>query len=190
MTTSTIEGQLALRHPFTSIVAGPTQVGKTEFVFKFLTHLRHVMNPPATKVIWCFTQWQPAYDRIKRLQSINVQFIQVTSIDELNKSTLEGSEVDQKEPRLLVLDDLMTTSSKNKLLTEIFTQGCHHWNMSCLLIVQSLFFDGLRTLHINCHYHILMSSPGDKLQLLNFAKQRYPGKLKYFLASYNDATED
>ena len=59
--------------------------------------------------------------------------------------------------------------------------------MSCIHIVQNLFFGGLRTPRVNAHYIVLMKSPADKLQISNLGRQIFPTNTKFFMESYNDA---
>jgi len=44
-------------------------------------------------------------------------------------------------PTLIVLDDLMDSAYSEKL-SEIFTKGSHHRNISLVLITQNLFHQG------------------------------------------------
>lgn len=78
-------------------------------------------------------------------------------------------------------------NAKEKTLSSLFTRGTHHGNVSCIFIVQNVFYQGLRTSRINAQYIILMKSPADKLQVTNLGKQLYPGKLPYFQEAYEDA---
>jgi len=165
-----------LSHPFTAIVAGPTKVGKTEWTKKLVCNASEMIEPPPQKIIWCYTEWQPGYAELNN----KVEFIEgLPSFDDLKQS--------KDIPKLLILDDFMDTLQKDNRLTELFTRGAHHWNVSCIHICQALFFKGLRTARINAHYLTLMKSPSDKLQISNLAKQMYPGKTKYFMEAYQDA---
>ena len=91
-----------------------------------------------------------------------------------------------KSHKLLIIDDLM---SESKNLVDIFTKGCHHWNMTIIFILQDIFFDKKRTNRINSQYIILMKSPGDKLTAMNLAKQMYPKNTNFFMDAYSKATE-
>ena len=70
----------------------------------------------------------------------------------------------------------------------LFTRGCHHWNISLIHIAQNAFYDGL-TSRINSDYLVLFKNPADNLQIRVLARQLFPGKIKYFLESFADATE-
>ena len=81
----------------------------------------------------------------------------------------------------------MQEMSKDDRLIQLFTVGAHHWKLSVVHITQSLFHGGNRTARINAHYFVLLKSNSDRLQILNFGKQLFPGQTKYFLDAYNDA---
>ena len=47
-------------HPFTCMVAGMTGSGKTVWVQSLLTQAYRMINLPPEKIVWCYSQWQPA----------------------------------------------------------------------------------------------------------------------------------
>ena len=90
-------------HPFTCLVAGPTGCGKSTFLKKLL-ELKDdkIFNAPS-KVIWCYTQWQPLYASME-----GVDFHQGLP------------EVEELESCLLILDDIM--SQLGSEVAEVFTR--------------------------------------------------------------------
>ena len=166
------------KHPFTCIVAGPTKVGKTEWVLKLVQYADTLIVPPPERIVWCYAEWQSKYNILMTNPKVVLQQ-GLPSKEELKSTNV---------PQLLVLDDMMDTMKDDKQLIELFIKGCHHWNISCLHICQSLFFSGLRTLRINAHYFVLLKSPADKLQITTLARQMFPGQSKLFLQAYNEAT--
>ena len=62
-----------MQHPFTCIVAGCTQSGKTVWVTKLLENAKITISPPPERIIWCYGQWQPMYlEMIKTIPSIEL----------------------------------------------------------------------------------------------------------------------
>jgi len=163
-------------HPFTSLVAGPTKAGKTSFVKKLIENSNRLLDPPPVKIWWCYMEEQPSYADL----ADKVTFCKGTP--DLNLIRQE------KEPQLLILDDLMHELKNNDSLTQLFTRGCHHWNVSVIHIVQNIFFEGLRTSRINAQYLVLFKNPSDQLQVRNLGRQLFPSLYKYFLEAYSDAT--
>ena len=48
-------------HPFTSMIAGMTGSGKTAWVRSLLQQASETIYPPPERIVWCYSQWQPAY---------------------------------------------------------------------------------------------------------------------------------
>lgn len=164
---------LRFQHPFTAIVCGPSKAGKTPWTKRLVENALEMIVPAPLKIIWCYSEWQPAYE------NLSVDFMQgLPDVSELK--TYKG-------PILLVLDDLMAEAKGS--LSQIFTRGSHHWGISCVHIVQNLFFNGLRTSRINAQYLVLMKNPSDQLQVATLARQIFPGKTQYFLEAYKDACD-
>lgn len=56
----------ALRHPFTCMIAGPTQSRKTTLLKKIINECDNgLLAPPPNEIVYCFSRWQDAYDDIK-----------------------------------------------------------------------------------------------------------------------------
>jgi type IV secretory pathway VirB4 component len=55
------DGCAVLQHPFTCIVAGCTQSGKTVWVKSLLENVQKTISPLPQRIIWCFGQWQRSY---------------------------------------------------------------------------------------------------------------------------------
>ena len=91
---------------------------------------------------------------------------------------------------LVVIDDLMQELSSDPQITSLFTKGCHHRNLSIILILQNIFHRGkeLRDMSLNCHHLVLFKSPRDSSQIIHLAKQMFPGHVKYMQESFQDAT--
>jgi hypothetical protein len=97
--------------------------------------------------------------------------------------------LDVSQRNLLVLDNLMAQSCKDKRIADLFTKGSHHRNLSIIYIVQNIFHQGkeMRNISLNAHYIVLFKSLRDKQQICMLARQINPGKVQEFM-SYEDAT--
>ena len=158
--------------PTTIMVAAPTKAGKTTLVNKILDNREKMFDIIPKSIYWCFSESQPSYS----LKYVNY----IKGLPDMKKFQ------NDKTHKLLIIDDLM---SESKNLVDIFTKGCHHWNMTIIFILQDIFYDKKRTNRINSQYIILMKSPGDKLTALNLAKQMFPKNTNYFMDAYSKATE-
>jgi hypothetical protein len=165
------------KHPFTCIIAGPTQSGKTHFTLNLLNSLEEMVNPRPTQIIWCYGEYQ---DKLEDLPS-SVQL----------SEGLAGLElVDKNENNLVILDDLMEVAGNTSEVSELFTKGSHHRNLSVILIVQNLFHQGkmMRTMSLNSHYMVLFKNPRDAGQIRSLATQLFPGQNKFLVDAYKQAT--
>ena len=166
-----------LRHPFTAVVSGMTGSGKTVWVQNLLEHANQVIQPPPQRVVWSYSQWQPAYDRM--LKTIpGIEFVKGIPHD-----LDEDWYFDPKINNLMVIDDQMTETSNDKRILNLFTKGSHHRNLSVVFLLQNVYFQGkiMRTLSLNAAYLVLFKNPRDKLQMMTLGKQMYPGKTDQFL---------
>ena len=173
-----------MQHPFTYIVAWCTQSGETAWVKSILENAQKTIIPPPQRIILCYGQWQPSYfDILKTMPGI-----------EFNKGIPEDINkvdyLDISQQNLIILDDLMTQSSKDKRIADLFTKGNHHINLSIIYIVQNVFHHGkeMRNISHNAHYIVLFKSPRDKQQISMLARQINPGRVQEFMRSYEDAT--
>ena len=142
--------------------------------------MEYLIEPVPEEVVWCYSEYQQAYYEMQ--QWSNVEFCE-------GMPDLEKLKSAKQKAKLLILDDLMQSKQKEKL-TEIYTKGSHHYNLSVLTLVQNIFYSGLRTARINSHYLVLLKNPSDKLQVANLAKQLYPQNSRHLIESYHDATKD
>lgn len=77
--------------------------------------------------------YQPAYDEM--LKSIpNITFFEGVPID------LE-TPINPSIRNLVDIDDSMQELHNDQRITNLFTKGCHHWNLSVIFIFQNIDFE-------------------------------------------------
>ena len=162
------------KHPFTAIIAGPSGSGKTVFTRKLIEHASRIIDPPPQRIVWCYGIYQPFFNEMK-----SVEFIE--GVPDVNL-------FDGQQRTLLILDDLMHETDDR--VSQIFTRVSHHKSLSVLYLTQNLFYKTKqnRTMSLNAHYLVLFKNPRDMTQVSHLAAQMYPGKSKYMIESYRDAT--
>ena len=71
----------------------------------------------------------------------------------------------------------------------LFTQGCHHKNVSLIVISQNIFQPGKhsRTVALNTWYLVLFQNNRDLSQINTLGRQLYPGKGQMLVQAYGDA---
>ena len=172
-------------HPFTSMVAGMTGSGKTVWVKSLFQQAQRAINLPPERIVWCYSQWQPAYLELMATMP-NIEFIRGIP------SNLEhDSYFDIRQRNLMVIDDQMADAGEDKRIVNLFTRGSHHRSLSIIYIVQNLFHQGKgsRSISLNSHYLVLFKNPRDKLQVLTLAKQMYPRHTDFFINHYEQAVQ-
>ena len=166
------------QHPFTCVISGPTGSGKTYFVEHFIASIDKMMTPAPEEIIWCYSEYQPAYIR---LAERGVVFIE---------GLPQVQDWDITKQRLLIIDDLMHETDER--VTRLFTKGSHHQNISVMYIVQNLFAKTKeqRTISLNSHYLVIFKNPRDMSQIVHLGKQMFPGHVDYVREAFKNATAE
>lgn len=162
-------------HPFTCVVSGPTQAGKTELVKNILIHIDKMLYPVPTRIVWYYSESQPKLE----LELPHVEFRnELPSMDDF----------DGVEPTVVVIDDFM--SETNTQITKLFSKGSHHKNLSIFFLVQNFYHHNkeMRSITLNAQYIIAFRNPRDRSQILFLSRQMFPGNSKFLVDSFNDAT--
>lgn len=165
------------KHPFTSIIAGPTQSGKTTFVTKVLNQRQQLIEPAPDHITYCYSRYQEAY---RQLEHLPIRFVEgLPAIDEF----------DPRKNNLVIFDDLMEQCEKDKSILHLFTVDSHHKNISTFFITQNFFSKGkyMRTISLNSHYIILFKNPRDMSQIFHLARQMFPTNPNFLIESFEDA---
>ena len=178
--------EFAFQHPYSMIVVGPSQCGKTHFVHQLLTHKCTVYpSKKSVLVCWCYNQWQPQYEDIRRDLGSNIRFCQ--GIPELEEDL---SEIKTSKHTIMVLDDLMDEAKDSPVVSKLFTQGRHR-NASVILLLQNMFPKGKYNTDIsrNATYKVLFRSPGDRKQIDIMAEQTFAKDRPRFMQAYHRETD-
>lgn len=172
-------------HPFSCTVAGPSQSGKTVFVSKLLKALPVYVTPCPERLIWAYgIKNEKQFEFIKNLVHPRmIDFVEgIPSLDSFNPD----------EKSLLIIDDLMGEAGKSKEVADFFTKGCHHRNVSVILILQNMFHQGpvMRDIHTSTNYMVLFKNPRDSAQLCHLQRQCFPSNKNFLLNAYKMATSE
>ena len=177
------EAPVRLLHPFTMTISGPTSCGKT-YLMKCVLTSTGLIQPAPERIVWLYKRWQPLYDEIQLMVRPRPEFVQGIP-GNLDKDEF----IDPKIRNLLVCDDLMSASSKDPRVTDLFTEGSHHRNLSVIAINQNLYYSKDPTQRRNCHYLVLFNNPIDQQPIMTLARQMYPGNPQTLMNKYREAVE-
>jgi hypothetical protein len=143
-------------------------------------HADKMIEPPPQRIVWYYSEYQP---RLNEELSHMVQFKE-------GCPDFQSEFNDSSKPTLIIIDDLMDQCS-GELLTQLFTRGSHHRNLSVWFLMQNFFHQsrGIRTATLNAQYIILFKNPRDKQQIKVLARQVYDDEAKAMQQAYVMATE-
>lgn len=172
-----------LQHPFSMVVSGPSNSGKTHFVSQLIENADKIFSVKIHNFVYIYSVWQPMFDQLLKIRPFN--FIQGIPASLADDTILPVS-----ANNLLILDDLMNEASNNIEVQNVFTQYVHHRNLSCIYLMQNLFIQGKasRTISLNTNYMVIFKNSRDNYQISLLARQMYPGNVQYFLQAFKDAT--
>ena len=144
---------MAFKHPFSMVVSGPSGSRKSVWTKKLL--LSSLIQPSPERIIWCFGQWQPLFDNIRK-KIPRIEFVNGIS-DHLN----DQHYIDVSKRNILVFDDLMTEAKCDQRIADLLTKGSHHRNISVVYLTQNLFPQGkaCRDIILNTQYMVLFNNP-------------------------------
>ena len=136
-----------------------------------------LVSVPPEKITWCYGEWQPLYST---LSSIHLNIECIEDLPDLPSFY-------SKNRNLVVIDDLM--SETDERVTKLFKKS-HHCNTSVIYLVQNVFPKGKenRTISIYAQYMVLFKNPRDNTQVVNVAKQMFPGRIEYMQDAFRHAT--
>ena len=168
---------IIFKSPFTAILAGPTQSGKTTFIVRVLKNAHNLIYPPPNRIVYCYSQPVEALHTLKNI--------------ELHNGLPDIDSFDSSYNNLIVLDDLMMECETSKQILGLFTVGSHHKNISVFMLTHNLFSQGKysRSISLNSNYFVLFKNPRDATQINYLSRQMYPSRPKFLIEAFQDATK-
>lgn len=175
---STSRKSMNLEWPTCMLVSGPSGCGKSTFVKRIISDPKAVYGVEVGKIVFCYNEWQSSYDSLTG--SPDILFIE--GLPDISK--LKAF----KKP-LLILDDLMLAMEKWSEAERLFTVCSHHFNMSVISIIHSVFYSKrIRNLRMHSSYLVLFKNVPDRLAIRNLATQIFPTNRQFFIDAYEDCT--
>ena len=121
----TMEYNPRLKHPFTGMVVGPAQCGKTTLVLNLIERADDAIVPLPERFIWCYDKFSPAADLVDK----EIKFVDgLPDVEDL---------LDDSRRTLIAIEDLL--SERDQRVSKLFTKGSHHRNVSVIYVSQNLY---------------------------------------------------
>ncbi len=187
---------IRIKCPFVMEVCGPSQAGKSEWVARLIRFQNDILEDPVESVYW-YSPHTHIPNTLKDLQEPVVHTIVGLPWDQGDDSPNPfETDSDQEngmrlKHRLIVLDDFAQENKNSRELTNLYTKGSHHQNISLIQITQNIFLSGVdsRTRSLNAHYQVLMKQQRDQQQIRRLARQvaKTNAEKDSFIEAYNHA---
>jgi len=169
--------------PFSCLISGPSQSGKTEIIKNIINSNEILMKKKFDVIFYFYKTYQESYDSILN----NKVIFFLNSIITNEDSLINLIDNYKKNNILFVFDDLQNEIESNKdFFTKIWTIYIHHYNISCIGILHNLFTKNIRTISLNTHKIILTQNLRDTTQIRILSQQAFPRK-KIFLTNVFNA---
>ena len=177
-----VGSDIVFKHPFTMKLVGSSGSGKTTLMKFILENADTYIRPRPREIYFFYKRIQPMYTEMMETVP-GIKFIEGLPPTSFNFP-------DYDTPRLIIIDDQMTSVLDSKQVAELYFEGSHHMSVSVCILLQNLFHGGKmgRTISLNCSYLILFKNPRDKLQITTLGRQMYPTNWRSFVNTYEKVT--
>ena len=175
------------------LVIGASQSGKTTSVLKIIKQKR--IEPMPEKIFYLYGARQPFMDRWNTDNpQQKIEFVEGLNLDVVDQC---------KEPKLLIIDDLIL--ELNKDLAQHFIAGSHHKRVTTIFITHSIYLNNelYRLISNNTQYILLFKNKRNYSQVARLGRQilgseyarlteayKYIGPYEFVLLSFHQLIPD
>jgi len=175
---------MKLKTPFTYMIAGASQSGKTVHVFNLLAHRHQIFDRPTDAIYYFYNCWQPHFDQFASRGLVTEWINELPTYDLIMEKS--ASHV-KKDGCVFVVDDFMDNITTD--IMDLFTVYAHSYRINVIFLTQNLFAKNLRDISLNATYIVVFKNPRDQSQIQNLAQQLRPKKWQYIMEAYDNATK-
>ena len=171
--------------PFSCIIAGSSNSGKTWLCNEILKHKNLLFDKPPERTFLFYSEYQDIYNQMLQSKAVDELHKGIPPLEELKKMLTPY----KKTGSCCVFDDSIHDIQED--ISKIFTIYSHHLNCSVFFISQNLFYQNkeYRTMNLNATYCIIMGGFRSRGQILSYAKQISPYRTNYIVDGFTDATK-
>ena len=162
-----------LKHPFSLILAGSSQSGKTTWLVNLLLRAEKLINTTLEYIVVFMGTEDSPFLHLKSVFGDKLRC--VAGLPE----TFDPY-IDRNKAGLFIIDDLMRAAAVDKNIGELFTKRGHHENISICLVLQNLFASGKErlTCQRSSHYMVIFRNPLDQTSVHIMAQRLEPSRKK------------
>ena len=175
---------IRFRQPSNILISGPSQSGKSNFIYKLLLYKNQLINPIPKTIIYVYSGQHPLVAKLIQQGVVNKVLKNLPE----NYETLENLISSHKEHgSILVIDDALY--HLRPYLPQVFEVLSHQQNCTVIFVTQNIFVDSpiYRRVSENCHYNVIMKHARNSMKVRNFAMQIDNCNSKYIMDAYKDA---
>ncbi len=171
--------------PSRMLVCGPSMSGKSTFILGLVKHRDLVYDQTFERILYCLPE-----DALH----LHQDFVKEMEIAFPNLEIIEGLPrihdlhiKDNKNHKLLILDDLMISVFDTQTMVDLITKDSHHCNCSVIITSQNYFHPSKygRTFVRNCSEKVLFFDKTDAKQLGMLSLQIYPTKPTFLKSCFD-----
>lgn len=165
------ENDLKLKCPFSMVVSGSSQSGKSHFMYNLVKYRDCMFSNYFNRIIYCQSNLtsEKNINYVKKLKECfpNIETCQgLPKMSELNLLFNDGH-------KLVLLDDLMTDVLTSEHILQLATNDVHNYDLSVVIIMQNYYSSSKfgRTLVKNCQYRVFFHTNLDLYETKLISKQ-------------------
>ena len=175
---------IRFRQPSNILISGPSQSGKSNFIYKLLLYKNQLINPIPKTIIYVYSGQHPLVAKLIQKGVVNKVLKNLPE----NYETLENLISSHKEHgSILVIDDAL--HHLRPYLPQVFEVLSHQQNCTVVFVTQNIFVDSsnYRRISENCHYNVIMKHARNSMKIRNFAMQMDNCNPRMVMDAYKDA---
>ncbi len=161
--------------PSRMLICGPTMVGKSTFALELIKNRNTVYDKDFQRIIYALPEDSIHLHQnfLETLKQIYPAIEIVEGLPNINELHLK----EDKDPKLLIIDDMMQSAFASKSMLDLITKDSHHSNCSLVVTCQNIFLPTKygRTFVRNCSEKVIFFDKTDANQLSILSRQIFPG---------------
>ena len=170
-------------HPSTTVVAGPSNSGKTTLISRILENKNNLLTCSTLKTVLFYNQSQEIYRKWSGAGLIDYSQKGIPSLTDFEAIAKFYS---NSEGAVIIFDDLGAQVLANlDFFEHIFVVLSHHLKLSVFLVVHNLFEKGLRKISLNTNRFVITANHRDQSQIGYLSRQAFPGSKNFLTSVYN-----